>query len=90
MTGIAAATQRLGSAFISCQCCHIASFVKATQLSLSKSRSGGVVRENHQTKSNPNTMCPPITLGGNLGPGHFYLAKNRTFLLCVDTMLKRL
>ena len=23
-------------------------------------------------------------LGENLGSGHFYLAKNRTFLLCVD------
>src|SRR5713101_164030 len=23
--------------------------------------------------------------GGNRGTGHFYLAKNRTFLLCVDT-----
>src|ERR1700719_2464357 len=30
-------------------------------------------------------MCLPITPGGNHGPGHFYLAKNRTFLLCVDT-----
>ena len=35
-------------------------------------------------KSNPNTMCLPITPGGNRGTGHFYLAKNRTFLLCVD------
>src|SRR6266478_5911342 len=25
------------------------------------------------------------TPGGNRGTGHFYLAKNRTFLLCVDT-----
>src|SRR5450432_1692430 len=41
--------------------------------------------QNHYPKSNPNTMCPPLTLGGNHGPGHFYLAKNRTFLLCVDT-----
>ena len=24
-------------------------------------------------------------LGENLGSGHFYLAKNRTFLLCVDS-----
>src|SRR6266700_5262995 len=38
-----------------------------------------------KTKSNPNTMCLPITPGGNRGTGHFYLAKNRTFLLCVDT-----
>ncbi|MGC1658946.1 MAG: hypothetical protein WA737_02910, partial [Candidatus Acidiferrales bacterium] len=38
-----------------------------------------------KTKSNPNTMCLPITLGGNHGSGHFYLAQNRTFLLCVDT-----
>jgi len=30
-------------------------------------------------------MCLHITLGENLGTGHFYLAKNRTFLLCVDT-----
>jgi hypothetical protein len=29
-------------------------------------------------------MCLRITLGGNHGTGHFYLAKNRTFLLCVD------
>jgi hypothetical protein len=38
-----------------------------------------------KTKSNPNTMCLLITPGGNHGTGHFYLAKNRTFLLCVDT-----
>jgi hypothetical protein len=37
-----------------------------------------------KTKSNPNTMCLHITPGGNHGTGHFYLAKNRTFLLCVD------
>src|ERR1700687_805244 len=41
--------------------------------------------QNQKTKSNPNTMCLQITLGGNHGTGHFYLAKNRTFLLCVDT-----
>src|ERR1700682_2206364 len=40
--------------------------------------------QNQKTKSNPNTMCPPFTPGGNHGTGHFYLAKNRTFLLCVD------
>ncbi len=40
---------------------------------------------NPKTKSNPNTMCLPITLGENHGSGHFYLAENRTFLLCVDT-----
>ena len=47
------------------------------------------LRNKHQdpkTKSNPNTMCLQITLGGNHGSGHFYLAKNRTFLLCVDTV----
>src|SRR2546430_9918579 len=46
------------------------------------------LRNEHQdpkTKSNPNTMCLLITPGGNRGTGHFYLAKNRTFLLCVDT-----
>ena len=37
-----------------------------------------------KTKSNPNTMCLQITLGEDHGSGHFYLAKNRTFLLCVD------
>src|ERR1700679_551481 len=45
------------------------------------------LRNNHQdpkTKSHPNTMRLPITLGENHGSGHFYLAKNRTFLLCVD------
>src|ERR1700757_1148375 len=36
------------------------------------------------TKSNPNTMCLPVPLGEDLGSGHFYPAKNRTFLLCVD------
>src|SRR5260221_10071595 len=41
--------------------------------------------QNQKTKSNPNTMCQRITPGGNRGTGHFYLAKNRTFLLCVDT-----
>ena len=30
-------------------------------------------------------MCLPNTPGGNLGGGRFYLAKKRTFLLCVDT-----
>src|ERR1700674_2826728 len=48
------------------------------------------LRNEHQdpkTKSNPNpnTMCLLITPGGNRGTGHFYLAKNRTFLLCVDS-----
>src|SRR5438552_2951195 len=42
-----------------------------------------------KTKSNPNTMCLHITPGGNHGTGHFYLAKNRTFLLCVDTAPQR-
>ena len=41
--------------------------------------------QNQKTKSNPNTMCLLSTPGGNRGTGHFYLAKNRTFLLCVDT-----
>src|ERR1700676_5019758 len=41
--------------------------------------------ENQKTKSNPNTTCLQITLGENHGTGHFYLAKNRTFLLCVDS-----
>src|SRR5580698_8310049 len=46
------------------------------------------LRNNHQdpkSKSHPNTTCLQITLGGNHGSGHFYLAENRTFLLCVDT-----
>src|ERR1700688_1519021 len=43
--------------------------------------------QNSQTKSNPNTMCLPGTLGEDHGSGHFYLAKTRTFLLCVDTNL---
>ena len=38
-----------------------------------------------KTKSNPNTTYLQITLGENHGSGHFYLAKTRTFLLCVDT-----
>ena len=38
-----------------------------------------------KTKANPNTTCLLITLGESHGSGHFYLAKNRTFLLCVDT-----
>src|SRR5260221_12183644 len=45
--------------------------------------------QNQKTKSNPNTMCLRITPGGNRGTGHFYLAKNRTFLLCVDTKTRR-
>src|ERR1700691_4737890 len=46
------------------------------------------LRNKHQdpkTKSHPNTMRLQITLGENHGSGHFYLAKTRTFLLCVDT-----
>jgi hypothetical protein len=30
-------------------------------------------------------MCLLSIPGGNHGTGHFYIAKNRTFLLCVDT-----
>src|ERR1700694_1942200 len=37
-----------------------------------------------KTKANPNTTCLLSTLGENHGSGHFYLAQNRTFLLCVD------
>jgi hypothetical protein len=40
-------------------------------------------------KANPNTMCQPSTLGENRGTGHFYFAKNRTFLLCVDTRVDK-
>ena len=51
------------------------------------------LRNNHQdpkTKSHPNTTCQQITPGENHGSGHFYLAKTRTFLLCVDrASLKR-
>src|SRR5229473_266221 len=39
---------------------------------------------NPQSKSNPNTMRLQVTLGEDHGSGHFYLAKTRTFLLCVD------
>ena len=39
----------------------------------------------HRARSKPNTSRLPITPGGNLGSGHFYLAENRTFLLCVDS-----
>src|ERR1700675_1234457 len=45
--------------------------------------------QNQKTKSNPNTMCLLSTPGGNRGTGHFYLAKNRTFLLCVDSVAAR-
>ena len=38
-----------------------------------------------QGKANESTFPLPITLGG----GHFYLAKNRTFLLCVDSGVGR-
>ena len=37
-------------------------------------------------KVNRNTMCPPSPLGEDHGTGHFYFAKNRTFLLCVDSV----
>src|SRR5467141_5132829 len=46
------------------------------------------LRNKHQDpkpKSNPNTMYLQTTLGEDHGSGHFYLAKTRTFLLCVDT-----
>src|SRR5690348_2263777 len=42
---------------------------------------------NLKTKSNANTTCLQNTLGEDHGSGHFYLAENRTFLLCVDTKL---
>ena len=31
-------------------------------------------------------MCLQNTLGEDPGTGHFYLAENRTFLLCIDTL----
>ena len=40
-----------------------------------------------KTKSNPNTMPLQTTLGEDHGSGHLYLAKTRTFLLCIDTNL---
>ena len=43
-----------------------------------------IKEQNPKTASKPNTMCLPNTPGENPGGGHFYLAKNRTFLLCVD------
>src|SRR6266702_3726204 len=44
---------------------------------------------NPKPRSKPNASPLPITLGGNLGSGHFYLAENRTFLLCVDMAVKQ-
>src|SRR5690348_9448233 len=44
---------------------------------------------NLKTKSNANTTCLQNTLGEDHGSGHFYLAENRTFLLCVDTVVCR-
>src|ERR1039458_281594 len=49
-----------------------------------------IKNQNPRVGSNPNTMCLPVTLGENLGGGHFYLAQTRTFLLCVDTNLPRM
>ncbi|MGA7921450.1 MAG: hypothetical protein WCA38_17460, partial [Candidatus Acidiferrales bacterium] len=37
-----------------------------------------------KTNPHPNTMCRKDTPGEDHGSGHFYLAKTRTFLLCVD------
>src|ERR1700736_5698532 len=42
-------------------------------------------KQNQKKKKNPKKLFLPTPPGGNHGPGHFYLAKNRTFLLCVDT-----
>src|ERR1700730_18744298 len=45
---------------------------------------------NPKPKLNPNTMCPLTILGReNHGSGHFYMAENLTFLLCVDSMTSR-
>src|ERR1017187_6214660 len=49
-----------------------------------------IKNQNPRVGSNPNTMGLPVTLGENLGGGHFYLAQTRTFLLCVDTNLARI
>src|SRR5579863_7402212 len=50
-----------------------------------------ITEQHFKTKANPNpnTMCLLSTLGEDPGSGHFYLAKNRTFLLCVDTSCTR-
>jgi hypothetical protein len=44
-----------------------------------------IKNKNPKPPSRPNTPRPPIILGVNLGTGHFHLAENRTFLLCVDS-----
>ncbi len=54
------------------------------------SRTRGTEIRDPKTKSNPNTMYLQITLGENHGSGHFYLAKTRTFLLCVDRFPTRI
>ena len=46
-------------------------------------------KPNPPKSSNPNTMCLKDTLGEGPGSGPSYFAKNRTFLLCVDTKLPR-
>ena len=43
-----------------------------------------IANQNPQPKSKPTTARLPIILGVNHGSGHFYVAQNRTFLLCVD------
>ncbi|HEX5424903.1 MAG TPA: hypothetical protein VFW94_15250, partial [Candidatus Acidoferrales bacterium] len=49
-----------------------------------------MVNQNPQPKLKPTTARLPITLGASPGSGHFYLAQNRTFLLCVDTYMGHL
>jgi hypothetical protein len=41
--------------------------------------------QNQNPKSQSIASRLPITRGEKAGSGHFYLAQNRTFLLCVDT-----
>src|SRR5262252_549137 len=43
-----------------------------------------IKKPNPLRSSNPNGMYRKHTPGENLGSGHSYIAKNRTFLLCVD------
>jgi hypothetical protein len=40
--------------------------------------------QNQNPKSQSIASRLPITRGEKAGSGHFYLAQNRTFLLCVD------
>jgi hypothetical protein len=74
------------SATVTCRCTFVQKSRDRQVLPAYGLQALPVQDQDSKPESKPNTALLPVTLGENHGSGYFYLAKNRTFLLCVDTI----